>query len=177
MSQPTYWPAPDLSAAAFVANNATVIGRVTLGKGASVWYGAVVRGDVEAIEIGDYTNIQDGAILHGDPGLVTTLEDHVTVGHRAVVHGAYIERGSLVGIGATVMDGVRVGTGSIIGAGAVVTKDVPPQSLVVGVPGKCLRAIAAEEAAELIEHAQRYYQLAQVHAGTGINLGFIAASD
>ena len=86
MSQPAYWPAPDLSAAAFVANNAMVIGRVTLGKGASVWYGAVVRGDVEAIEIGDYTNIQDGAILHGDPGLVTKLEDHVTVGHRAVTH-------------------------------------------------------------------------------------------
>ena len=171
----SYWPPADLSLAAFVAPNATVIGQVAVAAGASIWYGAVVRADVEKIEIGERTNIQDGAILHGDPGQPTILEECVTIGHRAVVHGAYIERGSLIGIGAVVMDGVRVGTGSIIGAGAIVTKDVPPFSLVVGVPAKRLREISQAEAAELIEHAQRYEQLALVHAGKGTNLGFTSA--
>lgn len=166
------WPEPDLSAAAFVAPNATVIGRVQLGAGASIWYGAVVRGDVERIEIGAATNIQDGAILHCDPGEPTILEACVTVGHRAVVHSAYVEQGSLIGIGAVVLDGVRIGSGSIVGAGAIVTKDVPPLSLVLGVPAKRLRSLSSEEAAELIEHARRYEKLALVHAGKGTDLGF-----
>jgi carbonic anhydrase/acetyltransferase-like protein (isoleucine patch superfamily) len=155
---------PDLSQAAFVAANAVVIGLVKVGADASIWYGAVVRGDVERIEIGECTNIQDGAVLHGDPGKPTILEDRVTVGHRAVVHSAYVERGSLIGIGAIVLDGVRVGTGSIIGAGAVVTKDVPPLSLVLGVPGKVVRQISETEAADLLEHAERYKKLALEHA-------------
>lgn len=172
MSAASYLPCPDLSLAAFVAPNAVIIGWVKIAAGVNIWYGAVVRGDVEQIEIGECTNIQDGAILHGDPGKPTILEDHVTVGHRAVVHSAYIERGSLIGIGAIVLDGVRVGSGSIIGAGAVVTKDVPPRSLVVGVPAKRLREVSDAEAAELIEHAQRYEKLALVHAGIGTDLGF-----
>ena len=131
-----YWPAPDLSEAAFVAPNATVIGDVIVGAGASIWYGAVVRGDVEAVRIGAGSNVQDGAVLHGDPNLPTVLEDYVTVGHRAVVHSAHIESGCLIGIGAIVLNGVRVGAGSTVGAGAVVTKDVPARSLVVGIPGK-----------------------------------------
>jgi carbonic anhydrase/acetyltransferase-like protein (isoleucine patch superfamily) len=170
-STSSYWSSVDLSQAAFVAPNAVVMGKVKIEKGVSIWYGAVVRGDIEWIEIGERTNIQDGAILHGDPGQPTILEDHVTVGHRAVVHSAYIERGSLIGIGAVVLDGVRVGTGSIIGAGCVVTKDVPPNSLMVGVPAKRLRDVSEAEAAELIEHAQRYEQLALVHAGKGTDLG------
>lgn len=168
----SYWPSPDLSLAAFVAPNAVVIGQVSLADGVSVWYGAVLRGDVERIEVGKQTNIQDGAILHGDPGEPTILEDHVTVGHRAVVHSAYIERGCLIGIGAVVLGGVRVGAGSIIGAGCVVTKDIPPLSLVVGIPAKRVREVSDVEAAELIEHAKRYEQLALVHAGKGTNLGF-----
>jgi carbonic anhydrase/acetyltransferase-like protein (isoleucine patch superfamily) len=100
------------------------------------------------------------------------LEDFVTVGHRAVIHSAYIERGCLIGIGAIVLDGVRVGTGSIVGAGAVVTKDVPPHTLVAGVPAKRLRDVSEEEAAELVEHAKRYEKLALVHAGKGSDLGF-----
>ena len=148
------------------------MGQVFLAAGVSIWYGAVVRADVERIEIGERTNIQDGAILHGDPGTPTILEDHVTVGHRAVVHSAYIERGSLIGIGAIVLDGVRVGTGSIVGAGAVVSKDVPPFSLVVGVPAKRLRDVSEAEAAGLLEHARRYEKLALVHAGRGTDLGF-----
>lgn len=168
----TYWPPPDLSQAAFVASNAVVMGWVEVMAGASIWYNAVVRGDIERIVLGKSTNIQDGAILHGDPGKPTILEDFVTVGHRAVIHAAYIEQGCLIGIGAVVLDGVRVGAGSIIGAGSVVTKDVPPLSLVVGVPAGRLRDVSEAEAAHLLEHAQAYEKLALVHAGKGTDLGF-----
>lgn len=169
---PPHWSRPDLSRAAFVAPNATVIGWVDVAAGSSIWYGAVIRGDVERIAIGASTNIQDGAILHGDPGKPTILEDYVTVGHRAVIHSAYVEQGSLIGIGAIVLDGVRVGAGSIIGAGSVVTKDVAARSLVVGVPAKPLRELSDAEVAHLIQHAQQYEKLALVHAGTGTELGF-----
>lgn len=169
---PTFWSPPDYSLAAFIAANATVIGTVTIARGVSIWYGAVVRGDVEEIVIGAGSNVQDGAILHGDPGEPTILEEYVTVGHRAVIHSAYIERGSLIGIGAIVLNGVRVGAGSTVGAGAVVTKDVPPRSLVVGIPGKVVRELSEEEVHHLIEHAQRYEQLALVHANKGNDLGF-----
>ena len=160
----TDWPVPDLSQASFIAPNAVAIGRVEVGKGASIWYSAVVRGDVERIIIGANTNVQDGAIWHGDPGQSTVLEDFVTVGHRAVVHSAHVERGSLIGIGAVILNGVRVGSGSIVGAGAVVTKDVPPRTLVAGVPAKPLRELSQAEADHLIEHAQQYQKLALVHA-------------
>ncbi|MEO1670304.1 MAG: gamma carbonic anhydrase family protein [Cyanobacteria bacterium J06631_2] len=174
MAQSTgsYWSTPDLSQAAFVADNATVMGKVLLDQGSSVWYGAVVRGDVEKITVGAYSNVQDGAILHGDPGKPTVLEDYVTIGHRAVVHSAYIEAGCLIGIGAVILDGVRVGAGSIIGAGSVVTKDVPERSLVMGIPGRKVKEVSESQARELIEHARKYAKLAQVHAGTGSDLGF-----
>ncbi len=171
-SSSSLWPAPDCSRAAFVAANATLIGQVTLHEGCNIWYGAVLRGDVEAIKVGAYTNVQDGAILHGDPGFPTILEDHVTVGHRAVIHSAHIETGSLIGIGAIVLNGVRVGAGSIIGAGAVVTKDVPPRSLVMGVPAKVVRDVSEAQTQELIEHAQKYYRLALVHSGQSVDMGF-----
>jgi carbonic anhydrase/acetyltransferase-like protein (isoleucine patch superfamily) len=170
---PTFWAPVDITNAAFVAINAVVIGNVSIASGVSIWYGAVVRGDVERIEIGTCTNIQDGAIIHGDPGKSTILESYVTVGHRAVIHSAQIETGCLIGIGAIVLDGVRVGSGSMIGAGCVVTKDVPPQSLMVGIPARCLRQIDDAEAAGLILHAKKYEQLALVHANKGQNLGFI----
>ena len=113
LSMTTFWDAPDLSKAVFIAPNATVIGQVIVGQGASIWYNAVVRGDVSRIEIGDRTNVQDGAIIHGDPDQPTVLESDVTVGHRAVIHSAHIESGCLIGIGAIVLNGVRVGRGSI----------------------------------------------------------------
>ena len=167
-----FWAAPDITQAAFVAPGAAVIGNISLETGVSIWYGAVLRADVETICVGAYTNIQDGAILHGDPGQPTVLEAYVTVGHRAVIHSAHIESGCLIGIGAVVLNGVRVGTGSIVGAGALVTKDVPPRSLVVGLPAKVMRPVSDEEAAELIEHAKKYHQLALVHAGKGTQIGF-----
>lgn len=166
------WPSPNLARAAFVAPNATVIGDVELGEGASIWYGAVVRADLEKIVIGDRTNIQDGAILHGDPGLVTVLEADVTVGHGAVIHAAHIERGCLIGIKAVILDGVRIGAGSIIGAGSLINKDVPPRSMVLGVPGKRFKEVSEERAAKLLEHAQAYYKLALVHAGKSMETGF-----
>lgn len=169
---PPYWSSPDLSQAAFIAPNATVMGWVKVASGASIWYGAVVRADVEQITIGACTNIQDGAILHGDPGKPTILEDYVTIGHRAVIHSAHIERGSLIGIGAIVLDGVRVGAGSIVGAGSVVTKDVAARSLVVGVPAKPLRDLSETEVSDLIKHAQHYEKLALIHAGRGTDPGF-----
>jgi carbonic anhydrase/acetyltransferase-like protein (isoleucine patch superfamily) len=173
LSSSSYWQPPNLDKAAFIAANATIIGNVTIAEGASIWYTAVVRGDVEIIEIGRYTNIQDGAILHGDPGKPTILEDYVTVGHRATIHSAHIERGCLIGIGAVVLDGVRVGAGSMIGAGCIVTKDVMPRSLMVGIPAKKVRDLSETEAEELLEHARRYQKLALVHAGKGTDIGFI----
>ncbi|MEB3210926.1 MAG: gamma carbonic anhydrase family protein [Leptolyngbyaceae bacterium] len=169
------WPNPDTARAAFIADTATVLGHVVLQQGASVWYGAVLRGDVEKIVVGAFSNVQDGAVLHGDPGQPTILHDYVTVGHRAVVHSAEIGRGTLIGIGAIVLDGVTVGEGCIIGAGAVVTKDIPRRSLVVGVPGKPIRTLTDEEAEDLIHHAQKYEALARAHAGTGNDLGFYPA--
>ncbi len=169
---PSFWQPPDLSQAAFVAANATIVGNVAIAQGASIWYGAILRGDVEKIVVGEYTNIQDGAILHGDPGKPTVLEAFVTIGHRAVVHSAHVEQGCLIGIGAIVLDGVRIGAGSMVGAGAVVTKDVPPRSLVVGIPAKVVRQLSDTEAADLIDHAHKYEKLALVHAGKGIDLGF-----
>ena len=172
LAPPSYWSIPDISRAAFVAPNATIIGEVEIASQVSIWYGAVLRGDVERIKIGSYSNIQDGAICHGDPGQPTIIEDYVTIGHRAVIHSAHIETGCLIGIGAIILNGVRVGAGSIIGAGAVVSKSVPPRSLWVGVPAKPLRTLNAEEAEKLIEHACHYEQLALVHSNRGTNLGF-----
>jgi len=172
LASPQYWPPPDLSSAAFVADNATVLGQVQIQPEVSIWYGAILRGDVERIAVGAYTNIQDGAIVHGDPGQPTLLEDYVTVGHRAVIHSAHIETGALIGIGAIILNGVQVGAGSIIGAGAVVSKSVPPRSLWVGVPAKPLREVSEQEAAALIDHARHYQKLALVHANRGTDLGF-----
>ena len=169
---PTFWAPPDLSKAAFVAANAVVIGNVDVQTGVSIWYGATVRADVEGIKIGNCTNIQDGAVLHCDPGLPIVLEDYVTVGHRAVIHSATIGAGSLIGIGAIILNGVTVGSGSIIGAGAVVTKDIPPRSLVMGVPAKAIRTLTDEQGEELVVHAKHYEKLALVHANRGTDLGF-----
>lgn len=173
IASPSLWPQPDLSAAAYVAPSAVVMGAVEIAPGVSLWPMAVVRGDLEKISIGPRCNIQDGAILHCDPGLPTILEADVTVGHRAVIHSAHVEAGCLIGIGAIILNGVRIGAGSLVGAGAVVTKDVPPRSLVLGVPGKVLRQLSQTESADLIDHAHKYHQLALAHGGKGSQLGFV----
>ena len=157
---------------AFIAETASVMGDVSLGEGASIWHTAVVRADIEKIIIGDYTNVQDGAVLHCDRHQVTILEDYVTVGHRAVIHSAHVKKGCLIGIGAIILNGVTIGKGSIIGAGCVVTKDVEPHSLMLGIPARKIREVSEEEAQELIEHAQKYYQLGLYHAGKSEDKGF-----
>jgi carbonic anhydrase/acetyltransferase-like protein (isoleucine patch superfamily) len=160
---------PDLSRAVFVAPDAVVIGDVQIADRVSIWYTAVIRADLNPIQIGACSNIQDGAILHGDPGPPLAIADYVTIGHRAVIHGLEIGRGSLIGIGAIILEGVRVGAGSIVGAGAVVTKDVPPGVVVAGVPAKVMRSLSEPEIAALIEHAEKYYNLALIHAGQAID--------
>jgi carbonic anhydrase/acetyltransferase-like protein (isoleucine patch superfamily) len=135
---------PQVPASAWVHASATVVGDVTLGEQASVWPGAVLRGDRDAIVVGAETNIQDGAVLHCDPGLPLRIGARVTVGHRAVLHGCTVEDGALIGIGAIVLNGAVVGAGSLVAAGAVVGEgmEIPSHSLVVGVPAKVLRPLS-----------------------------------
>ncbi|MEM9156816.1 MAG: gamma carbonic anhydrase family protein [Cyanobacteria bacterium P01_F01_bin.33] len=151
---------PALASPTWIAPSATVCGAVSMDICSSIWFTAVVRGDVEDIRIGKYCNVQDGAVLHCDRGQPVILEDYVTIGHRAVIHSAHLERGCLIGMGAVLLNGVRIGTGSMVGAGAVVTKSVPPQTLVVGTPAKPIRTLDDEAATELIHHAEDYWKLA-----------------
>ncbi len=168
------WPQPRVHAEAWVAESAVLIGDVTLEAGASLWPTAVARGDVCPILIGAGSNVQDGAVLHGDPGQPVRIGVDVTVGHRAVIHGATLGNGCLVGIGAIVLNGVTVGEGALVAAGAVVTKDVPAGALVMGTPAVVKRELSLEAIAAQREHARRYRQLAMVHAGRGDDLGFAA---
>jgi carbonic anhydrase/acetyltransferase-like protein (isoleucine patch superfamily) len=170
------WPEPSVHADAWVADSAVLIGDVRLAAGASLWPTAVARGDVCAIVIGEGSNVQDGAVLHGDPGQPVSIGADVTIGHRAVVHGATLEDGCLIGIGAVVLNGVTVGSGALVAAGAVVTKDVPPRTLVMGAPAQPKRELSEEHAAEQRQHARRYRQLAMAHAGRSSDTGFAAKS-
>lgn len=156
---------PTVDPSAFVHPAATVLGLVTLGARASVWPGAVLRGDGDRIVIGDESNIQDGAIVHVDPGLPTIVGRRVTVGHRAVLHGCTVEDGALIGIGALVLNGAVIGAGALIGAGAVVTEGtvVPPGTLVLGMPGKVMRALSDEQAARVARGWEAYVLLAEGH--------------
>jgi carbonic anhydrase/acetyltransferase-like protein (isoleucine patch superfamily) len=166
------WPQPRVHPDAWVAQSAVLIGNVQLSAGASLWPTAVARGDVCPIVIGEGSNVQDGAVLHGDPGLPVTIGADVTIGHRAVVHGATLQDGCLIGIGAVVLNGVTVGAGALVAAGAVVTKDVPPGAVVMGAPAAVKREQSPDAIAEQRQHARRYRQLAMAHAGRSRDLGF-----
>ncbi|HAN99687.1 MAG TPA: gamma carbonic anhydrase family protein [Planctomycetaceae bacterium] len=147
-----------VAASAWIASSADVMGDVRIGERSSVWFGAVARGDGESIAIGDDTNVQDGAILHADPGLPCRLGDRVTVGHGAIVHGAIVEADSLIGIRATVLNGATIGAGSLIAAGALVPERtvIPPGSLAMGVPAKVVRPVT-EADRERIGRAWKHY--------------------
>ncbi|MCA0376840.1 MAG: gamma carbonic anhydrase family protein [Gemmatimonadetes bacterium] len=149
----------------YIHPTAVVLGRVTLAEDTSVWPTAVIRGDVEQITIGPRSNVQDGAVIHADPGIPTIVGADCVIGHRAVVHGTVLEDGVLVGMGAILLNRVRVGAGSIIAAGAVVLEgtQIPPGSLVVGVPGKVVRALDEAQQARTVANAARYVALAQAH--------------
>lgn len=147
----------------FVAHNATVIGDVSLGKNASVWYGAIIRGDSASIKIGDETNIQDHCTLHVDVDFPLNIGKRVTIGHNAIVHGAEIEDEVLVGMGAIIMNGAHIGSHSIIGAGAVVTenKSIPSGSVVVGSPAKIIKEVNANQIKMIQANAQHYVDAAK----------------
>ncbi|CAL9377681.1 gamma carbonic anhydrase family protein [Streptomyces sp. enrichment culture] len=156
---------PKVDPEAFVAPTASVIGDVTLGAGASLWYGAVARGDVERIRVGAQSNIQDNCTLHADPGFPVSIGERVSVGHNAVVHGATVEDDCLVGMGATVLNGAVIGAGSLVAAQALVPQGmvVPPRSLVAGVPAKVRRELTEEERQGITLNGTMYAELATAH--------------
>lgn len=154
-----------IESSAFIHTHAFVCGDVTLGARASVWPGAVVRGDRAPIALGADSNVQDGCVVHVDPGVPCTVGARVTVGHRAVVHGATIEDDCLVGMGAVLLNGVRVGSGSIVGAGAVCPEgmEIPAGSLVLGVPARVVRPTTADERVRIARSAEAYVELQREH--------------
>ncbi|HEX5445713.1 MAG TPA: gamma carbonic anhydrase family protein [Pirellulales bacterium] len=160
--------------AVWIAPTAMLIGNVRLKAEASVWFGAVLRADDEAIEIGQRSNIQDGAVLHVDPGFPLTVGDDCTIGHRAVLHGCAIGSNTLIGMGATVLNGARIGRNCVIGACALVAegKVIPDNSLVIGVPGKVARQLDETSAARIAEAAARYVNRWRRYANA-----LVAASD
>jgi len=150
--------APRISDSAWVADSAKVIGDVALADDASVWFGAVIRGDTETIRIGRRTNIQDMSVLHADVGMPLTLGDDVTVGHQVMLHGCTIGDGSLIGIGAVVLNGAKIGKGCLVGAGSLVTegKEFPDGSMILGSPAKVVRQLTPEQLEGLRLSAQHY---------------------
>lgn len=149
---------PDIHPSAFLASGARVIGAVTLGEGASVWYNAVLRGDSDTIMVGSGSNLQDNVSVHVDAGHPVVIGRDVSVGHNAVVHGCTIGDGSLIGMGSVVLSGAVIGDGCLVAAGAVVLEGtvVPPGSLVAGVPAKVRRELTAEEREGILRNAQTY---------------------
>lgn len=158
---------PELAASAWAAPGAYLLGAVTLGDEASVWYGAVLRGDVERIIVGARTNVQDGCVLHTDEGYPLTIGAGCVVGHNAVVHGCELGDGVLVGMSATILTGAKVGAGSIVGAGAVVSegREFPPLSLILGVPAKKAGEVSEEQTARIAAGVKRYVERAGFHRG------------
>ena len=165
--------APQLAAGAWVADSAQVIGSVVLGENASVWFGAVVRGDNETIRIGRNTNVQDLSVLHSDHGKPLTIGDNVTLGHQVMVHGCTIGNNSLIGIQAVVLNGAKIGRNCIVGAGSVVTegKEFPDNSLIIGSPAKVVRTLDDEAARKLAASAERYVANARRFASSLIKIG------
>ncbi len=149
----------------WIAASAVVVGDVILAEDVSVWPTAVIRGDVERIAIGARSNVQDGAVIHADPGKPTVIGADCVIGHRAIVHGSVLEDGVLVGMGAILLNGVHVGSGSIVGAGAVCTEGmaIPAGVLVLGVPARVMRPLSVEEQASIVANAARYVALKERH--------------
>ena len=157
---------PQTGQAAFVAANAAVTGDVTLGKDSSVWFSAVIRGDGPPIRIGERSNIQDGCVLHADPGYPLTVGNSVTVGHGAILHGCTVGDGTLIGMGAIVLNGAKIGNNCIVGAGALVTggKEFEDGTLILGSPAKAVRRLTEEEIASSLNSAEHYVLQAKEYA-------------
>ncbi len=158
---------PQVPASAFVAPTATLVGQVTLHKDSVVMFGAVLRADRDAIELGAGSNLQDNVVVHGDPGFPARIGARVSVGHSVVVHGSTIEDDCLIGMNATLLNGSVIGRGSLIAAGTVVLEGeiIPPGSLVAGVPGKVRRALSEAEVEAIRRNAQTYQELRRTYLG------------
>jgi carbonic anhydrase/acetyltransferase-like protein (isoleucine patch superfamily) len=156
---------PQVARSAWVAPGACLIGDVHLGEESSVWYGAVLRGDTEPIRIGARTNVQDGCVLHADPGYPAVVGEGCVVGHNAVVHGCEIGDNCLIGMGCTILNGAKVGEGSIVAAGAVVPEEraFPPRSLIVGIPARRVGDVTEEQGADITRGAGEYVERAAAH--------------
>ncbi len=164
---------PVLGKSVYIAKGAVVVGDVTLGDHAGIWYNAVLRGDINRIVVGNYTNVQDNAVLHLADDYGCIVGNYVTIGHSAIVHACTIEDEVLIGMGATVLDGAVVGAQSIIGAGALVTlrSQIPPGSMVLGSPAKVVRPLTSDERAGLKYWAEKYARNAAYHLQHKINVG------
>lgn len=162
--------APDIGAGAWVAETAVLIGAVTLGAEANIWFGAALRGDNERITVGAGSNVQENCVLHTDMGYPLTIGPNCTIGHKALLHGCTIGEGALIGMNATVMNGARVGRYCIIGAGALVTegKDIPDYSLVVGAPAKVIRQLDPAETEARLQKSASHYRAAAARMAKGL---------
>ena len=149
---------PQIHPDSWVASNAVIIGKVTLEKNSNIWFNSVIRGDVEPITIGEGSNVQDGSVIHTDPGCPAIIGKNVTIGHLVMLHGCIIEDDCLIGIGATILNKAKIGKNSIIGANALVTENkvIPERSLVLGSPGKVVRQVSEEEIKSIKENAEHY---------------------
>ena len=156
---------PRIHSSVFIAPGAHVIGDVVIGKGSSVWFAAVLRGDIAPIRVGENTNIQDGCVLHVDHKQPCVLKNGIIMGHQATAHACMVEDGVLIGIGARILSGAKVGAFSLVGAGALVRENavVPPRSLVLGVPGRVVRRLTPKEIATHAPWARRYRELAKIY--------------
>ena len=159
---------PQVDSTAWIADSAQVMGHVTLGPDASVWFGCVLRGDTESMTIGEGSNIQDLTVMHADHGLPLTIGKHVTVGHKVMLHGCTIGDESLIGIGAVVLNGARIGKNCLVGAGSLVTegKEFPDGSMIMGTPAKVVRQLTPEQIEGLRQSAQHYIDNARKFRAT-----------
>ncbi len=165
--------APAIHESALVADSATIIGSVTIGENASVWFGASIRADNEPITIGIGSNVQENAVLHTDPGFPMTIEAGVTIGHQAMLHGCTVKEGALIGIQAVVLNGAVIGRNCLVGAGAIVTegKVFPDNSLILGAPAKVVRELTEEQIAGLKRAAQSYVDRRERYKTSLVRIG------
>jgi len=154
---------PQIHETVFQADNTNIIGQVKIGRESGVWFGTVIRGDVNKIEIGEKSNIQENSTVHVDHAFPTFIGDHVTVGHNCIIHGCTLESNTLIGMGSTILDGATIGKNSIVGANSLVTmhKSFPEGSLIIGSPAKVVRQLTQDEITSIQESARTYARLAK----------------
>jgi carbonic anhydrase/acetyltransferase-like protein (isoleucine patch superfamily) len=155
--------APEIDASAYVADSASLIGKVTVEANASIWFGVTIRGDNERITVGENSNVQEGTVMHTDMGFPLVIGNNVTVGHQAMLHGCTVGDGSLIGIQAVILNGAKIGKGCLVGAGALVTegKEFPDHSLILGTPAKVVRTLTEEDLLRLQGNAASYVERGQ----------------